>query len=85
MYSVATAMWASGFKIDTSEELGQSINLGENINGWESLRKKQKDASVVLGLGDRFLLTIEGNNQKDCEFLKEVARSMDLSKLASIE
>jgi len=85
MYSVATAMWASGFKIDTSEELGQSINLGENINGWESLRKKQKDASVVLGLGDRFLLTIEGNNQKDCEFLKEVAKSMDLSKLASIE
>ena len=58
MYSMATAMWASGFKIDTSEELGQSINLGENINGWESLRKKQKDASVVLGLGDRFFLTI---------------------------
>ena len=85
MYSMATAMWASGFKIDTSEELGQSINLGENINGWESFNKKQKDASVVLGIGDRFLLNIEGNNQKDCEFLKEVAKSMDLSKLASIE
>lgn len=85
MYSMATAMWASGFKIDTSEELGQSINLGENINGWESFRKKQKDASIVLGIGDRFLLTIEGNNQKDCEFLKGIAKSMDIKKLASIE
>ncbi len=85
MYSMATAMWASGFKIDTSEELGQSINLGENINGWESFRKKQKNASVVLGIGDRFLLTIEGDNQKDCSFLKEVAESMDLKKLALIE
>ncbi len=85
MYSMATTMWASGFKIDTSEEFGQSINFGENINGWESYKKKRNNASVILGLGDRFLLTIEGNNEENCNFLKEVAKSMDLDELASLE
>lgn len=84
MYSMATAMWSSGFKIDTSEEFGQSINFGKNINGWESYKKKRNDASVILGLGDRFLLTIEGSNQEDCSFLKDIAKSMDLDKLAAL-
>ena len=85
MYSMATAMWASGFKIDTSDEFGQSINFGKNINGWESYKKKQNDASVVLGIGDRFLLTIEGNNQENCDFLKDIAKSIELDELASLD
>ncbi len=85
MYSMATAMWASGFKIDTSEEYAQSINLGDNINGWESYKKKRNRASLILGLGDRFLLTIEGNNQENCDFFKEIAKSMDIDELANMD
>ncbi|PCJ25151.1 MAG: hypothetical protein COA97_08370 [Flavobacteriales bacterium] len=85
MYSMSTAMWASGFKIDTSEEIGQSISLGDNINGWESYKKKRKNASVMLGIGNRFLLTIEGGNQENCDFLKDIAKSMELDKLASLD
>ena len=84
MYSMATAMWASGFKVDTSEEFAQSISFGDNINGWESYKKKSNHASVALGIGDRFLLTIEGNNQKDTDQLKDIAKSMDLESLASL-
>ncbi|MCB0400584.1 MAG: hypothetical protein KDD41_00725 [Flavobacteriales bacterium] len=85
MYSMATAMWASGLKIDTSEEFGQSISLGDQIGGWESIQKKSGDASIILGINDRFLLTIEGDNQKDTKFLKEIAKSMDLEGLAGLE
>lgn len=84
MYTMATAMWASGFKIDTSEEIAQSIKMGDNINGWESFKKKSKDASVILGLGDRFLLTIEGNNQTDTKQLKEIAKSMKINDLSTL-
>jgi hypothetical protein len=85
MYSMATAMWSSGFKIDTSEEIAQSLNFEDNINGWESFKKKSKHASIILGLGDRFLLTIEGDNQKDTEALKNIAKSMKIKELASLE
>ena len=85
MYTMATAMWASGFKIDTSEEFAQSISFGDNINGWESYKKKSNQASIALGIGDRFLLTIEGNNQEGTDALKEVAKSMNIDALANLE
>ena len=85
MYSMATVMWSAGFKIDTSEEFGQSINFGKNINGWESYKKKKNDANIVLGIGDRFLLTIDGDNQEDCSFLKDIAKSIDLDELTTLD
>ena len=85
MYSMATAMWSSGIKIDTSEEFGQSISLGDNVNGWESLKKKSNRATIILGLGDRFLLTIEGDNQEDTALLKNIAKNMNIDALASLE
>lgn len=84
MYSMATAMWASGFKIDNSEETAQSVSFADNINGWETLQKKSKDASLILGVNDRFLVTIEGNNQKNTDLFKEIAKSMDLKKLTGL-
>lgn len=84
MYSMATAMWASGFKIDNSEETAQSVSIADNINGWETLQKKSKDASLILGVNDRFLVTIEGNNQKNTDLFKEIAKSMDLKKLTEL-
>ena len=84
MYSMATVMWASGFKIDNSEETAQSVSFADNINGWETLQKKSKDASLIVGVNDRFLLTIEGNNQKNLDFFKEIAKAMDLKKLTEL-
>jgi len=85
MYSMATAMWASGFKIDTSEEIAQSLNFSDNVNGWESFKKKSNKATIILGLGDRFLLTIEGDNQKNTANLKDIAKSMKIEELASLK
>jgi hypothetical protein len=83
MYSMTTAMWASGLKIDTKDEFAQSIKFDDNINGWETYQKKTGTASLILGIGNRFLLTIEGDKQKNCDNLKEIAKSMDLKELSS--
>lgn len=84
MYTMATAMWASGFKIDTSEEIAQSVSINDDIHGWESFKKKSKDASLILGVNDRFLVTIEGDNQQDMGLLKDIAKSMNLKELADL-
>lgn len=84
MYSMATAMWASGFKIDNSEETAQSVSIADNINGWETFQKKSKNGSLVIGVNNRFLVTIEGNNQKNLDLFKEIAKSMDLKKLTAL-
>ena len=85
LYGAATGMWAMGMKIDSKTELSQGIKFSDNINGWESFKKKTGKAELVLGVGDRFLLTINGSNQENCDFLKDVAKSMDLDKLAAME
>lgn len=84
MYSMATAMWSTGFKIDNSKEKSQSVKLTDEITGWETIQKKSKDASLILGINDRFLLTIEAENQENTDSLKEIAKQMDLNKLSSL-
>lgn len=84
MYSMATAMWTSGLKIDTKDELAQSYNINDNISGWESFQKKSGNASITLGVSNRFMLTIEADNQENCNNIKSIAKNMDLDKLASL-
>ena len=84
MYSMATAMWTSGLKIDTKEELAQSYTINDEISGWETFKKKTGQASVVIGISNRFMLTIEADNQKNCDNVKSIAKSMDLDKLAAL-
>lgn len=85
MYTMATAMWGSGLKINTSDEMAQSVSLGDDIKGWETFKKKSNHAALVLGIGDRFILTIEGDNQKDTEKLKSIAKSININALAELD
>lgn len=83
MYQAATAMWSTGMSFEDDETMAKSFKLEENIVGWEEFRKKLKEAQVALGIGERFFLTIEANKQNGTEFVKDIARGMDLSGLAS--
>ena len=84
MYSMATAMWNSGLKIDTKDELAQSYTINDEISGWETFKKKTGKASVVVGISNRFMLTIEADNQENCDNVKSIAKNMDLDKLAAL-
>lgn len=84
MYSMATAMWTSGLKIDSKDELSQSYNINDKISGWETFKKKTGKASVVIGISNRFMLTIEADKQENCDHVKSIAKSMDLDNLAAL-
>ncbi len=82
MYNGLTAMWA--FSVDTPEEKSNGVKLDNNIAGWEQFRKKSGDAVITLGVGYRFWVQVEADAQKDTEGVKEIAKSIDLDKLASM-
>ena len=84
MYTGATAIWASGFSMDSPDEKANGLKLDNDIVGWEDFHKKTKEVDVTLGIGYRFYLTVHADNQESTEFAKSVAKSMDLSKLASM-
>lgn len=84
MYSAATAMWAMGMSVDTPDEKAGGIKFGDDVGGWEVFQKKNKKAAVTLGVGSRFWVNIEADNQENTEFVKSVAKSIDLSKLSAM-
>lgn len=84
LYTMATSAWMAGIKIDTPEETASGVKFSDEAKGWQSFRKKSGKASIVLGIGSRFMLTVEADNQEDTEYVKEVVKSMDLDGLASL-
>ena len=84
MYSAATAMWAMGMSIDTPSEKANGFKIDDNVGGWEVFQKKSKKAAVTMGIGDRFWINVEADAQENTEFVKEIAKKIDISKLAAI-
>jgi len=84
LYTAATAMWTAGLKIDTPEEKTSGFKVDDNISGWESYKKKSNDVSVVVGVGNRFLITVEANKQENTDFVKEIALNIAKGEISSI-
>lgn len=85
MCSMSPAKWDVGTEIDTEEELSKIISLGDNIKGWETYKKKSNSSSLMVGIKNRFLLTIDADNQNNTPFLKEITESINLKGLAEKE
>jgi hypothetical protein len=84
LYSSVTALWTMGMSIDSPEEKANGVKFDGEIGGWEDYHKKSKAAQLTLGIGYRFWLQVEANNQESNDFIKSVAKSMDLAKLSNL-
>lgn len=84
IYYGLTSIWAIGMSIDTPDKKANGVKFEGDIAGWEEFNKKNKDATVFLGIGYRFWLKVEADNQTDTEYVKSIAKSMDLNKLANM-
>jgi len=84
LYNMATAMWSMGLEVDSSDEFAKGFTLGGDKHGWESFRKKDKDAEAVIGVNNRLLITVTANNQENTEYVKSVMKSMDLEGLSNL-
>jgi len=85
LYAIAATALKSDFYLDNDEELVQSFDMGnDDIMGLESYKKKQRKANLILGVGSRFFITIEADNQQDTEFVKSVIQNMPLDKMIAL-
>ena len=82
LYAGATALFDNVETIDNAEEKVQGIMLKDGkLKGRESLKKESREAYLMAGIQDRFLITIWADNQTDTELVKQVFGSIDLDKL----
>ena len=84
IYEMATAMWGMGITIDSDDEYAKSFSLNDDIGGWETFDKVNRKANVVVGVGNRLLITVEGSNQSDTEYSKDILASMNLKSMIMV-
>lgn len=83
LFMGATAMMNNGLEIEDDDQLLRGLKLDQpGVKGMETLDKKGHKATVTMGVGDRFLVTVEASGQNDTELVKSVAGSLDLGGLA---
>ncbi|WP_210521347.1 hypothetical protein [Hymenobacter terricola] len=83
LFMGATAMMNSGLEMEDDNQLTRGLKLDKTgVKGMETLDKKEHKATVVMGIGDRFLATVEASGQDNTDLVKSVARNLDLDALA---
>lgn len=83
-FGAATAMFATGFSVDNDQEHIGAIDLGiSGVKAWEDLKKKEKKSTIIAGVNDRFLVTVEGRNVEQ-DAVKQAIKSVDFSKLSGM-
>jgi outer membrane murein-binding lipoprotein Lpp len=83
LFMGATAMMNTGMEMEDDNQLMRGIKMDkEGVKGMETLEKKEHKATVTLGIGDRFLATVEASGQDNTDLVKSVAESLSLDELA---
>jgi len=73
MYNQATRKFSSFTPVESDSLIMRSI-LMTDCTGWESFNVNRKNSQILLGVCNRFFLTIEGTNV-DLESLKKVVEN----------
>lgn len=81
VYQGLSTIWQVGLSVENDDEKTGTATV-KGHKGFERFDKKNKEAELVLGVNNRFILTIRADNQKDVSLVKSVAESMDLPKLS---
>lgn len=74
---------ALSFEIDTAEEYVKKANI-KGFPGVEQYNYEDREASVMVLVADRFLVSLEQDNVKDTSELKAIAGKLDLKGLAKL-
>ncbi len=80
-HAESIAMWRSGVRLNNRKQSAGSFEIDEMV-GWEIYHKREKRAEIMLAISDRMLLNILADEQPDTEYIKYVAKKMNLKSLA---
>ena len=80
------AFWLSGYSREDEDSYEKTFDTGvDDVFAMESYKKKGSNrAEVTYAVGYRFLLQLQADHQKDTEFLKSVAKKIDIKKLSKM-
>ena len=85
MFSAATAMMGAGMEMEDDSQLMRGLDLGiSGVKAYETFDKKNHKAAVMMGVADRFFVTVEATGQPDTELVKAAAKQLELDALAKM-
>ena len=85
LYQGASAMLGLGMESEDDEQITKSTTLGiDGASGMATYRKKDRQAELMLAVGNRFLIKVSADKQPDLELVESVAKQMQLEKLAEM-
>ncbi len=83
-FGAATAMFSTGFSVDNDEEHLGAVDLGiSGVKAWEDVKKKEKRSTIMAGVNDRFLVSVEGTNV-EVDVVKDAVKAVNFNKLAGM-
>jgi hypothetical protein len=81
LYKAALALWETGRHMKSIETVVDSYDNGPSVVAWEEYRQNEEIAIVALGVANRFFITIEADNQKGADLVKDIAQNLKLNQL----
>ena len=80
-----TAVYAMGFSSEDDSKKQNKLDLGKkDVAAYETIYKTDKRAELAIVVADRFFVTLNTNGDNSEEFLKDIAKSINLDKLAGL-
>ena len=85
MFAGVTYWTALGMSTETNDGFTKSVKSDiTDVAGFEEYSKSARTAKISYAVGYRFLLTIEENEATGTDYIKDIAKKIDLKKLASL-
>lgn len=77
-------MLAAGFSNETSDGYQKSVSIGGHP-AFEEWRSRDKDGTLNILVGKRYMVTIDGHDLADTKELHQFASAMDLGAIAALK
>lgn len=85
IYSMATAMIKANVTFENNDQSLKSLNLGiDDVGAMETYNKTQKEAGILIGVGERFFVKIKVTNQENTELAETIAKTLPLKEMAAM-
>lgn len=80
-----TAMYGMAFSMEDDTKKQNKVDLGnKDVAAYQTVYKTEKKAEMVIVAAGRFIINIDVNGENDEAFLKNVAKSINLNKMAEL-
>jgi hypothetical protein len=80
-----TMAYSMGFSFEDDNKKDYKVELGEkDASAYASIYKKENRSEIIVVVADRFFINIDSDGNSDEAFIKSVAKSISLQKLAEL-